>query len=345
MPQLEIHLEQPDLMEQAVEWLVRLRGGNLSEAQTHAFAEWLLQDAAHAAAFAKAEDFLGEMTAAVKLPRPADVELKPNAERLNQQPQSFKPRKTVKHWLAIPLAMAAVWLIAVGLVMPSQSNLLYNLFSDYHTLPGEIRDIQLADGSRLLLNTNTAISVDYQPTQRLITLHHGEVRFTVAKDAQRPFEVKADSLIVQALGTVFNVYRKTPYSIKVTVQEHAVAARIQKEISTQKPDHSSQVRVQAGQQLVYQGDNTLPQPTATNLTQASAWQQRRLYINDRPLGELVEELDRYRIGRIYLSDAKLKNLRVTGVFPLDNPDEVIVSVRKVLRLQETRLGSWLVLHR
>jgi transmembrane sensor len=345
MPQPEIHLEQPDLMEQAVEWLVRLRGGNLSEAQTHAFAEWLLQDAAHAAAFAKAEDFLGEMTAAVKLPRPADVELKPNAERLNQQPQSFKPRKTVKHWLAIPLAMAAVWLIAVGLVMPSQSNLLYNLFSDYHTLPGEIRDIQLADGSRLLLNTNTAISVDYQPTQRLITLHHGEVRFTVAKDAQRPFEVKADSLIVQALGTVFNVYRKTPHSIKVTVQEHAVAARIQKEISTQKPDHSSQVRVQAGQQLVYQGDNTLPQPTATNLTQASAWQQRRLYINDRPLGELVEELDRYRIGRIYLSDAKLKNLRVTGVFPLDNPDEVIVSVRKVLRLQETRLGSWLVLHR
>jgi transmembrane sensor len=345
MPRPKMNAQSPELMEEAVEWLVRLRGSNLSEAQTHAFADWLSQDAEHAAAFAKAEDFLGEMVAAVKLPRPTDVEPQPNAEKLSQQALTIPPRKTVKPWLAIPLAMAVAWLVTVGLVLPNQSSLLDNLLSDYYTQPGEIRDIQLADGSRLLLNTNTAVSVDYQPTQRLITLHHGEVRFTVAPDAMRPFEVKADALRVRALGTVFDVYRKEADSIKVTVQEHAVAARIQKEISTQKPDHSSQVRVQAGQQLVYQGDNTLPQPTATNPTQASAWQQRRLYINDRPLGELVEELDRYRIGRIYLSDAKLKNLRVTGVFPLDNPDEVIVSVRKVLRLQETRLGSWLVLHR
>ncbi len=345
MPLPEMNAQPPDLMEEAVEWLVKLRGGNLSEAQTHAFAEWLSQDNEHAAAFAKAEDFLGEMVAAVKLPRPADIESIPNAERPSQQPLAFQPRKTLKPWLAIPLAMAAAWLVAVGLVLPNQSSLWGNLLSDYHTQPGEFRDIQLADGSRLLLNTNTAVSVDYQPTQRLITLHHGEARFTVAKDSQRPFEVKADALMVRALGTVFDVYRKEPDAIKVTVQEHAVAARIQKEISTQKPDHSSQVRVQAGQQLVYQGDNTLTQPAATNLTQASAWQQRRLYINDRPLGELVEELDRYRMGRIYLSDAKLKNLRVTGVFPLDNPEEVIASVRKVLGLQETRIGPWLVLHR
>ncbi len=344
MPRPEMNAQPLDLMEEAVDWLVKLRGGNLSEAQTHAFAEWLSQDSEHAAAFAKAEDFLGEMVAAVKLPRPVDVEPKPNAEKPSRQPLTIPPRKIVKPWLAIPLAMAAAWLVAVGLVLPSQSSLLDNLLSDYHTGIGEIRDIQLADGSRLLLNTNTAVSVDYQPIQRLIKLHHGEARFTVAKDAQRPFEVKANSLIVQALGTVFDVYRKTPHSINVTVQEHAVAARIQQKNSKPTQGHSSQLTVQAGQQLIYQGDNTLPQPTATNLAQASAWQQRRLYINDRPLGELVEELDRYRMGRIYLSDAKLKNLRVTGVFPLDNPEEVIASVRKVLGLQETRIGPWLVLH-
>ena len=344
MPRPEMNAQPPDLMEEAVDWLVKLRGGNLSEAQTHAFAEWLSQDSEHAAAFAKAEDFLGEMVAAVKLPRPADVDFKLNAEKPSQQPLAFQPRKTVKPWLAIPLAMAAAWLIAVGLVLPSQSSLWDNLLSDYHTQPGEIRDIPLADGSRLLLNTNTAVSVAYQPTQRLITLHHGEVRFTVAKDPQRPFEVKADNLMVRALGTVFDVYRKTPHAINVTVQEHAVAARLQTASLNTNAGHPVQVNIQVGQQLIYQGEKTLPQPTATNLTQASAWQQRRLYINDRPLGELVEELDRYRMGRIYLSDAKLKNLRVTGVFPLDNPEEVIASVRKVLGLQETRLGPWLVLH-
>ncbi|NOU20307.1 MAG: FecR family protein [Methyloglobulus sp.] len=344
MPRPEMNAQPPDLMEEAVEWLVKLRGGNLSEAQTHDFAKWLSQGSEHAAAFAKAEDFLGEMVAAVKLPRPADVDFKLNAEKPSQQPLTIPPRKAVKTWLAIPLAMAAAWLVAVGLVLPSQSSLWDNLLSDYHTQPGEIRDILLADGSRLLLNTNTAVSVDYNSTKRLVTLHHGEVRFTVAKDARRPFEVKTDSLMVQALGTVFNIYRKEANAIKVTVQEHAVAARIQKEFSTQKPGHSIQVNIQAGQQLFYQGDGTLPQPEAVNLAQSSAWQQYRLFINDRPLGELVEELDRYRMGRIYLSDAKLKNLRVTGVFPLDNPEEVIASVRKVLGLQETRIGPWLVLH-
>ncbi len=344
MPRPEMNAQPPDLMEEAVDWLVKLRGGNLSEAQTHAFAEWLSQDSEHAAAFAKAEDFLGEMVAAVKLPRPVDVEPKPNAEKPSQQPLAFQPRKTVKPWLAIPLAMAAAWLIAVGLVLPSQSSLWDNLLSDYHTQPGEIRDIQLADGSRLLLNTNTAVSVAYQPTQRLITLHHGEVRFTVAKDGQRPFEVKADALRVRALGTVFDVYRKEADAIKVTVQEHAVSIRLQTTSTQTNAGHSIQVNIQAGQQLFYQGDGTLPQPEAVNLAQSSAWQQYRLFINDRPLGELVEELDRYRMGRIYLSDAKLKNLRVTGVFPLDNPEEVIASVRKVLGLQETRIGPWLVLH-
>ncbi len=344
MPQPEINAQQPDLMEQAVDWLVRMRSGNLSDLETHDFADWLSQDPEHAAAFAKAEDFLSEMVAAVKLPRPVENAPKPNDGIPNEQPLTNSPRKTVKPWLAIPLAMAAAWLVAVGLVLPKQSSLLDNLLSDYHTQPGEIREIKLADGSHLLLNTNTAVSVDYEATQRLVALHHGQVRFTVVKDLNRPFEVKTGSLIVRALGTVFEVYRKTPKSIIVTVQEHAVAAKIQEKNSTQQ-NHSNQVTVQTGQQLIYQGDNTLHQPTAANLTQSSAWQQRRLFINDRPLGELLEELDRYRIGRIYLSDARLKKLRVTGVFPLNNPDEVIVSVRKVLGLQETRLGPWLVLHR
>lgn len=339
MPQPNVNAQPPDLMEEAVDWLVKLRGGNLTEAETHAFALWLSQNAAHAAAFAKAEDFLGEMVVAVQLPRPAEVAAKSAAEKPRHPALTFQPRKTAKPWLAIPLAMAAAWLFAVALVLPNQSNLVANLFSDYHTQTGEIRDIPLSDGSHLLLNTNTAVSVDYQPAQRLITLHHGEVRFTVAKDARRPFEVKTDTLVVRALGTVFDVYKTNPNTINVTVQEHAVAARLQTASS------QNQVNIQAGQQLVYRGEETLAQPETANLAQATAWQQHRLFINDRPLGELLEELDRYRLGRIYLSDNQLKKLRVTGVFPLDNPEEVIASVRKVLGLQETRLGPWLVLHR
>jgi transmembrane sensor len=330
-----------DLMEEAVDWIVKLRGGNLSESDTNAFADWLLQDAEHANAFAKAEDFFNEMVVYAKIP---SVEIdQPSLEHPPKVVPIFKAKRKVNTWLAIPLAMASVWLLAVGLVMPQQSSLLDNFFSDYHTQTGEIRDIQLSDGSHLLLNTNTAVSVDYQASKRLITLNHGQVRLTVAKDVQRPFEVKADSLTLRALGTVFDVYRKDARSIKVTVQEHAVAASLQNSTEPATVDQSKAVVIQTGQQLLYKGEGSLPEPTAVNLTQAAAWQQHLLVINNRPLSELIAEIDRYRLGRIYLTDNKLKDLKVTGVFPLDDPEDVLSSVKKVLALQETKLGPWWVL--
>jgi transmembrane sensor len=335
----------PGSLNKAVNWLILLRGGNLSEAQAHAFADWLSQDVSHTEAFAKAEDYFNDMVAYAQLPYPTDEAATPADNRPNQFLTTL-PRQTSRRWLALPITLAAAWLFAVGLVLPSQSNLLDNLLSDYHTQTGELRDIQLTDGSHLLLNTNTAVSVDYQPDKRLITLHHGQARFTVAKDAQRPFEVKSDKLIVRALGTVFDVYKKTSDNVSITVQEHAVAVRIQDDSLNAKAGNPTQVEVQAGQQLTYERDGGLPQPTTVNLAQASAWQQRRLFINDRPLSELIAELDRYRNGRIYLANAQLKNLHVTGVFSLDDQDDALASVRKVLALQETRLGSWwVVLHR
>jgi transmembrane sensor len=342
MPNFAEKIQPPDLIEEAVDWLVKLRGGNLSEAETHAFADWLSQDASHTDAFAKAEDFFNQMVSYAKHPCPVDIEPMPLATKPRLAKMTV-PKRTVKPWLAIPLALAAAWLVAVGLVFPNQTSLLNNLLSDYHTQTGETRDVQLADGSHLLLNTNTAVSVDYQPSQRLITLHHGQVRFSVAKDIQRPFEVKADALMVRALGTVFDVYRKHDDSIEVTVQEHAVVARIQKVSDHSKEDYSSQITIQAGQQLIYQGNEMLAQPATVNLAQASAWQQHRLLINNRPLSELIEELNRYRTGRIYLADDQLKNIPVTGLFPLDDPEDVLSSVQKVLALQETRLGPWWVL--
>ncbi|WP_347988604.1 FecR family protein [Methylomonas sp. AM2-LC] len=333
------------LTEIAVDWLVKLRGGNLSEEDTHAFADWMSQDPAHSAAFVKAEDFFNKMTLYARHPRPVDVEPIPQ-ENASTLTKIAAPKQVVKPWLIIPLALAASWLVAIGLVLPEQSSLLDNLMSDYHTQTGEIRDIQLADGSHLLLNTNTAVSVGYQSSKRLITLHHGQVRFTVAQDIQRPFEVKTDALVVRALGTVFDVYRKEADSIEVTVQEHAVAARIQNPSVLIKEDPSSQITIEAGQRLTYQGEGALPQPIPVNPALTCSWQQHRLFINNRPLSELVEELNRYRIGRIYLADKELENLPVTGVFPLDNPEEILSSVHKVLGLQETRLNPlWVWLHR
>lgn len=332
----------PELKQQAIDWLIRLRSDDLNDGEMYAFADWLSQTPAHSSAFAAAEKLFNDMTDAAKSPA-ARTELQTKASQPAIANSQIPPRKRPMRWLAPAFALAAAWLFAVILAGLHQAHPLDSYLSDYHTETGELRDIQLADGSRLLLNTDTTVSVDFNDSLRRITLHHGQARFTVAKDAQRPFEVMSDDLIVRALGTVFEVYNPDPGEISVTVQEHAVAARVQ---SGAQASMGSSVDIQQGQQLRYRPGSPLQPPEPVELSQTAAWQQHRLFINDKPLSELIEELNRYRSGRIFLSDEQLKNLRVTGVFSLDNPDDALNSVRKVLALDETRLGPWwILLHR
>jgi transmembrane sensor len=335
------------LRQQAIDWLVRLRSDDIGETEIVAFADWLAQDHTHSEAFVEAESLFDNMVLAAKNPA-FDAQTQADSsdwENAGANPVKLRPkhpsvRRTTLRWMVTSLALAAVWLFVVMLVIPTQSHLLNNYLSDYHTETGELREIQLADGSHILLNTNSAVSVDLKATVRQITLHHGQARFAVAKDAQRPFEVISGGLVVRALGTVFEVYKRSG-QVSVTVQEHAVAVLLQSEAG--KAGRVQPVNVQQGQQLHYHSGGTLQKPEAVELSQSTAWQQHRLFINDRPLGELIGELGRYRVGRIFLSDEKLENLRVTGVFSLDNPDETLSSVRKALDLKETRLGSWWVL--
>jgi len=371
------------LQDQAIAWLICLRDDRLDDAELEAFADWLSRDPLHAQAFTEAEALFSDMVLAGSLssaseslqPASLHAAAEKNAaagqiidpalsiRRIPCQPSSSKPglvtpatgsgRMVIKSrankpasrrpsarprrtWFAAGLTVAAMWLLAISLIMPQQARLFSDYLSDYRTQTGEIREIQLSDGSRLLLNTNSAVSVAFTAAARRIVLHHGQVQFTVAKDSRRPFDVVADDLTVRALGTVFDVYKTATGPTEVSVQEHAVA------VST--ADQDSDVTVAQGQGLVYQPGLPLPHPRAVGAEQ-SAWRQHRLVINDRPLADLISELERYRLGRIFLADAALKNLRVTGVFSLDAPDEALSSVRKALALQETRIGPWVLLHR
>lgn len=341
-----IHMIEPfdpaanrNLHDQAIDWLVKLRDDHLDDSELDAFAEWLGRAPEHGEAFAMAEQLFSDMVSAADTPAPiataSPAALAQVVPMRRRAPGSAKPR-----WLAPAIGIAASWLLAVGLVMPKQAHLFGDYFSDYHTQTGELREIQLSDGSRLLMNTNSSISVDFSADFRRIELHHGQVRFTVAKDAQRPFEVVADHLSVRALGTVFEVYQHDGAETRVMVQEHAVAATL-----TDGDDQSGGVTIAEGQQLNYKPGQPLPQPEAAKLDQTTAWQQHRLLINDRPLPELIAELERYRLGRIFVADPELNQLRVSGVFSMDNPDSALATVRQVLALKQTQIGPWVVLHR
>jgi transmembrane sensor len=346
MPQLTKPENVSEQQQQAIDWLVRLRSDEMSDDELYEFAEWLALDHANSEAFSSAETLYDQMTLAAIQgnEKNQDMQESPSSLTLNMQlKQGQRPPKRYSRLLIPFFAIAAIWLISVALFPPQQLHLLDKLLSDYYTQTGELREIELSDGSRLLLNTNSAVSVDYNDTMRKIILHHGQVRFTVAKEVSRPFEVIVDNLNVRALGTIFQIYKPDGDDVKITVQEHAIAVSITAEKNNSR-QHAG-VTVQAGQQLHFQLDNALPDPQAIKLKKATAWQQQRLIINDQPLGDLIVELERYRNGRIFVADQMLKNLRITGVFSLENPEGVLNTICNVLNLKQTQLGVWSVLHR
>lgn len=341
----------PELKKQAYDWLVLLRADDIDEKQIYAFADWLSRDPRHSEAFAAAEDLFNDMAIAAGLNVSADMA---DREEIKPKPAVIKPRieqptkRNYKHrfsWIGISLALAASWLFAVIFVIPQHSHLLATYFSDFHTGTGEQREVSLNDGSRLLLNTDSAVSVSFDDDHRRIILHHGQVRFVVTKDQTRPFEVLSDDLSVRALGTVFEVSNLDTEETNVIVQEHAVLVQLQGAGHPAKP-FIDQIEVQKGQKLHHLNGMALQKPEAVELAQATAWQHHELVINDRPLGELITELNRYRVGRIFVSGDELQDLRISGVFSLDNPDNTLNTLQAVLGLKQTRLSAlWVVLHR
>lgn len=337
--------KQSPIQEQAIEWWVKLRDDDVEPESLHEFSEWLAESTSHMQAFAEAEQLFKDIVEAAQtetLSTPQQQQPN-NVVSFERQQNPAKPSSTKRlgSWLASALGVAAVWLIAVNLIIPSQANLFGDYFNDYHTQTGELRRVQLSDGSRVLLNTNTAISVDFTASTRNIVLHHGQAQFSVAKDSQRPFTVVSDTLRAQALGTVFDVNHPDNAKTSVLVQEHAVSANL---TDSHDPTHS--VTIQEGQILHHRKGQALQNPESVNLSQATAWQQHKMIINDRPLTELITELERHQTGRVFISDASLNNLRVSGVFSLDNPQDTLRIICEALNLQQTQIGPWwTVLHR
>ena len=349
MPDTPDSAHLPKAMQEAIEWLVLLRSGEIEETDTHAFAEWLSQDAAHAQAFAKAEDLLNDAAVAAQsskvVTQDSNVVFRNRSNLTSEldKPSPRLPMLSHYRWLSLPMSLAVIWLVAVVLFLPAQSHWLGDFFSDYRTRTGELRNIQLSDGSRVLLDTNTAISVNYDHALRQITLHHGQAQFIVAKDSQRPFQVASGDLTIRALGTIFEIYHPGSGEQTVTVREHAVTATLNDKSAQSQ---AMPVEVKTGQRLSYDDQSHTMHTEIVNLAQAGAWRQSKLFINDRPLTVLVDQLNRYRTGRIYIADPELKKLRITGAFSLAHPDDTLDKVSKALGLQETQFGPWwVVLHR
>jgi transmembrane sensor len=210
--------------------------------------------------------------------------------------------------------------------------------NEYTTSVGEQRSIELSDGSAIAINAQSSVRVVFSANARDVYLNRGQAMFTVAKDPIRPFRVhvvgsRSDdrsagkAAVIQALGTKFDV-RRLADRINVAVVEGVVQIRSDdraRALDAALSEIGELAKVAAGQAVSIESTGLITPPAPINLSDISAWQQRRLVFADNTLEEITEEFRRYnRAPRIRIEDDELRTQRFSGVFDADYPEALLM---------------------
>ena len=286
-------------MDQALDWLITLECA--SDEQKRAFDAWLNADPAHAQAFAKANAvWNGQPVLAA-------------AQILQTHRQPSLLRRISRHWKHV--AAAAVLIITVG----GYSNVPLRLQADHLTVVGERQRLQLEDGSKVLLNTNSAFSSNMTAAQSSARLYQGEAFFEIPANLELPLVLDAGPVRVSVRDTAFAVSYLNGEA-QVRVQRGDVDLRVN--------SVGTQMRLSAGNSVSI-GPNGFSQPVKLNPQIDLAWVQGRLVFENCPMGKVLDEVRRYYPGWIVNTNDTLANVSVTGNYRLDQPLDIVRSLANI----------------
>lgn len=333
--------------QQAGTWFVANQSGSLEEAERAAFVAWLKASPIHV------EEYLGVALVAHDLPAAAEDPQLPLESLLElaraddtdgvvqlEAPLRVREPAPKRVWAprgwSFATSIAAMVLLTASVLWWMRDGEFLGLPRTYHTAHGEQIEAQLPDGSKLHLNTDSAVSVRYTRGERVVELSRGQALLTVAPDDHRRFRVAAGEVHIIAVGTRFDTYRR-PDAAVVTVAEGSVAV-----LAGQPPPGGSglppgALRVDAGYQMHVDAQGMLAQPIPVDLQQTLAWLQQKIAFERRPLGEVADEFNRYGSIPIEIDDAALRALPITGVFDAYDVDSFVAFLRTLdgVRVERT----------
>lgn len=327
--------EQERLEQEAVAWLVRLTSGAATDSDRREAATWRQLSPEHDQAFQKVERLWTGIELLRGPVRNVEAHAAIGATGPARPLSNLNRREKGLLWIRRMAIAASVVVLAVTLAVTTGA--LPPLWADARTGTGEQLALPLSDGSRILLNTQAAVSIRYSKESRQVDLLAGEASFQVAKDSARPFIVHTKDGQVRAVGTEFLV-RETGSAAVVTVTEGVV------DVIAPGPEAGSPTRVHAGQ-LVRYGASGVSLVEPADLRVATAWQRGKLIFEAEPLATVVEEINRYRPGRVTLLGKALARHPVSGVFDLDRLDSAVTTIEQTLPVTTVRVTNRFVFFR
>ena len=325
-----------DIDEEAATWIWRMDSAAIDAADRQAFEAWQRQDPRHRHAVSELSAVWGALDGLAEAKRGEKIATFANTAK------AARPHHPQRWWIAAAAALAAV-AVGVGAVWLQRGSELQTL----STAVGQQRNVTLADGSVVTLNTNTIVESDLRHRTREIYLRKGEAHFQVAHDRSRPFLVHAGDAVVRAVGTAFEVRVLTDQHVDVVVNEGRV--EVQPALPAPQSTHAHPAAaptvraLNAGERLSTASlDYAVIPVTAQQLSTELAWREGAIVFDGERLSDAIAEIERYTDARIIVSDPDVAALRVGGRFRTGNVQEFFDALQTALPVSIRHAGDGVV---
>ena len=317
----------------AEEWFARVHAPDCTSDDEAAFQAWLRADARNANAYARCEkvtSMSGELRAHHALVDDLLTHAGVGPDRAFSRPSRWKPALATAAAIAV-ISLSIVF--AFRTVAPPDPDSIV-------TARGEQRQVALADGSKIQLNTDTALAWRITESERRVELKRGEAFFDVAKDPRRPFIVHVGLSEVRVVGTQFSV-REDAGRLEVVVKEGKVD--VVPDSSRTKGAEPTKVELTPGKHLTYDNTQDLVRVAMVEPERSLAWRTGAIDFDSATLEEALAELNRYTTKPLVIEDDRVRNFHLSGRFRAGDTEAVTFTLKERFDITAADRGSHVAL--
>lgn len=310
-----------ETFDEACVWLTLLDAGASTE-EKETFAKWLESSEQNATTFVKVASLWDQMSI------------------LNELSEIFPLTSYSENKSHVRNRFIATFMLVLGLFIGGMAYITnYKYVTDsYITGVGEQKTMLLSDGTKIIINTDSILHVNYTKQERRIVLERGEGHFKVAKNGTWPFRVYVGSRVVEAVGTAFTVQRNREDRLEVVVTEGAVnliSLPDVSELSAASPitsEKSEDVSLSAGEYaevLINNKDDAVQKKKMprSDIEAKLAWREGMLLFQGESLGYVVQEVSRYTKLRIE-AEQSIKDIAVHGYFRAGDINGLLITMQE-----------------
>ena len=357
------------IYEEASLWVTRLERG-LSDAETENLRQWLSLNPKHKDCLLEMAnlwdrmDRLSVLSELFDRPAAQAAEQSATKHKANRNSNRNHNRTSIRNWAVA--ASVALLAIAFSLLLPitqmqtpssgsenvqtaHKNSTLKQETSNtlYETGIGAHSTVNLPDGTKMLLNTDTQVSVTYSDHQRLLVLQKGELMVEVAHDKSRPLRVQVGSKLVEAVGTAFNVYRKDEQNFDVIVTEGRVQVKPVADNAANSPIDLKTAAIQElgrGEKMSVRASL----PTAIETIAAAiiqdrlSWRDGNVVFRGETLQDALNELSRYTPDNFKIVDSRINDLRIAGLYKAGDTEGLLSALKENFNIASQRTADGII---